>query len=244
MTPNANDRKAALAFEALADTLADAVGEEFDVVDFMQQITRCCAEVLEVAAAGVLLTDARGALRVVAASTEESRLLEVLQMQTEEGPCPESFRTGSVIVVPDLRLEGQTWPAFAREATNLGFTSVHAVPMRLHRYAVGTLNLFGRYAGALDDASIRMAQALADVATIGLLQARAHRRPETVSDLVQMALSHRVVIEMAQGMVAERSNLSLDEAFAQMRHAARAQQRRLSDLAMGVVEGTETVQLD
>src|SRR5437773_3737111 len=165
-----NDRQLADAFVELADTLVD----EFDVVDFLHQVTVRCAQVLGVTAAGVLLTDQRGALRVVAASTEQTRLLELLQSQTDQGPCPECFHTGRPIAVADLSTStaARRWPRFAAEAGKVGVASVHALPMRLRTDIIGALNLFGTQPGALDEDTLRLAQALADVATIGLLQAR------------------------------------------------------------------------
>jgi transcriptional regulator with GAF, ATPase, and Fis domain len=227
-------RNAAEVFVELADTLID----DFDVVDFLSQVTVRCADVLGVSAAGVLLTDQRGALRVVAASSEESRLLELLQIQIDEGPCPECFHTGRTIVVADLSAEIGRWPRFAAEAVRRGFVAVHALPMRLRAEVIGALNLFSTRPGLLDDETIRFAQALADVATIGLLQERAIRRRETLAEQLQTALNSRIVIEQAKGVIAERRQLDMDRSFALLRDAARRSSRRLSDLAEAVVDGS------
>jgi transcriptional regulator with GAF, ATPase, and Fis domain len=227
-------RDAAEAFVELADTLID----DFDVVDFLTQVTIRCAEVLGVSAAGVLLTDQRGALRVVAASTEKSRLLELLQIQIDEGPCPECFRTGRAIAVADLTTETVRWPRFAVEAMRTGFASVHALPMRLRTEAIGALNLFRTRPGLLDDETVRLGQALADVATIGLLQQRAIRRRETLAEQLQTALNSRIVIEQAKGVIAERRHLDMDRSFSLLRNAARRSNGRLSDLAQAVVDGS------
>jgi GAF domain-containing protein len=231
------ERQLAEAFVELADTLVD----DFDVVDFLHRVSARCAQVLGVSAAGVLLTDQRGALRVVAASTEQTRLLELLQLQTDEGPCPECFHTGRPIAVADLSAVADRWPRFAAEARLTGFTSVHAVPMRLRTDVIGTLNLFGAEPGALDEDTIRLAQALADVATIGLLQARAIRHRETLAEQLQTALNSRVVIEQAKGVIAERRHIGLDQSFALLRTTARTSNRRLSELARDVVDGLETL---
>jgi transcriptional regulator with GAF, ATPase, and Fis domain len=230
-----SERQLAEAFVALADTLVD----DFDVVDFLHQVTVRCAQVLGVSAAGVLLTDQRGALRVVAASTEQTRLLELLQLQTDEGPCPECFHTGRTIAVADLSAAASLWPSFAAAARQVGFASVHALPMRLRADVIGTLNLFGARPGALDADTVRMAQALADVATIGLLQARAIRNRESLAEQLQTALNSRVVIEQAKGVIAERRHLGMDESFTLLRSTARSSNRRLSDLARAVVDGSE-----
>jgi transcriptional regulator with GAF, ATPase, and Fis domain len=231
------ERNAAEVFVELADTLID----DFDVVDFLHQVTIRCADVLGVSAAGVLLTDQRGALRVVAASTEQSRLLELLQSQTDEGPCPECFRTGKPIVVGDLTTATGRWPRFAHEAIRSGFASVHALPMRLRSEVIGAFNLFDTRTGTLDPDTIRVGQALADVATIGLLQERAIRRRETLAEQLQSALNSRIVIEQAKGVIAERRGLDMDHSFEVLRLAARGGNRRLSDLARAVIDGSVEV---
>jgi len=232
-----SDRDAAQAFVDLADTLI----EDFDVVDFLHQVTMRCSQVLDVAAAGVLLTDQRGALRVVAASTKQTRLLELLQLQTNQGPCPECFYTGRPVAVPDLSVAGERWPQFSREARQFGFGSVHALPMRLRSEVIGALNLFSTEVGSLDVGTLRLGQALADVATIGLLQARAAVHRNILAERLQSALNSRVVIEQAKGVVAERRGLDMDQAFTLLRSHARKTNRGLSDLALAIVRGTETL---
>jgi transcriptional regulator with GAF, ATPase, and Fis domain len=231
-----NDRQLAEAFVELADTLVD----DFDVVDFLHQVTVRCARVLGVSAAGVLLTDQRGTLQVVAASTEQTRLLELLQLQTDQGPCPECFHTGQPIAVADLTTATSRWPRFAAQAREIGFASVHALPMRLRTDVIGALNLFGTEPGALDTDTIRLGQALADVATIGLLQARAIEQRDTLAEQLQTALNSRVIIEQAKGVIAERRQLDMDQSFTLLRSTARTSNRRLSDLARAVVDGSET----
>jgi transcriptional regulator with GAF, ATPase, and Fis domain len=234
-----SERQLAEAFVALADTLVD----DFDVVDFLHELTVRCAQVLGVSAAGVLLADQRGALRVVAASTEQTRLLELLQLQTDQGPCPECFHTGRPIAVADLSTATSVsrWPRFVAEAREAGFASVHAVPMRLRTDIIGALNLFGTRPGALDEATLRLGQALADVATIGLLQARAIRQRDTLAEQLQTALNSRVVIEQAKGVIAERRHVDVDRSFTLLRSTARTRNRRLSELARAVVDGSETL---
>ena len=232
-----SERQLAEAFVALADTLVD----DFDVVDFLHQVTVRCAQVLGVSAAGVLLADQRGTLQVVAASTEQTRLLELLQLQTDQGPCPECFHTGRPIAVADLATATSRWPRFAAQARQIGFASVHALPMRLRTDVIGALNLFGTQPGALDPDTIRLGQALADVATIGLLQARAIRQRDILAEQLQTALNSRVIIEQAKGVIAERRHLDMDQSFTLLRSTARTSNRRLSDLARAVVDRSETL---
>jgi transcriptional regulator with GAF, ATPase, and Fis domain len=230
-----SERQVAEVFVELADTLVD----DFDLIDFLHRLTVRCVELLDVSAAGLLLTDQRGALQVVAASTERARLLELLQLQTDEGPCPECFHSGRPVTVIDLAAAAGRWPVFVVAAEKIGFASVHALPMRLRTDVIGALNLFDMRIGALSADTIRLGQALADVATIGLLQARAISRRDTVAEQLPVALNSRVIIEQAKGVLAERRKLGMDQSFSLLRMTARSTNRRLSELARDVVEGTE-----
>lgn len=232
-----SERQLAEVFVELADTLVD----DFDLIDFLHRLTVRCVDLLGVSAAGLLLTDQRGALQVVAASTEQTRLLELLQLQTDEGPCPECFHTGRPVTVTDLTGSTVRWPRFVAAASQIGFASVHALPMRLRSEIIGALNLFDTRPGALSPDTVRLGQALADVATIGLLQARAISHRETLAEQLQIALNSRVIIEQAKGVIAERRRLDMDQSFMLLRTAARNTNRRLSDLSRAVVDGSETL---
>lgn len=223
-------------FVEMADTLVD----EFDMIEFLHVLTARCVQLLGVSAAGLLLTDQQDALQVVAASSERTRLLELFQLQTDQGPCVDCFRTGQPVSVADLPSAGR-WPAFAAAATEVGFAAVHAVPMRLRTEVIGALNLFDTTPGPLDEGKLRIGQALADVATIGLLQQRAIHRRDTLTEQLQTALESRVLIEQAKGVLAERLHLDMDEAFTLLRGYARNHNRRLSDLAQAVVNGTDQI---
>lgn len=232
-----SERQLAEVFVELADTLVD----DFDLIDFLYRLTVRCVELLGVSAAGLLLTDQRGALQVVAASTEQTRLLELLQLQTDEGPCPECFHTGRPVAVTDLTEAAGRWPRFVVAAGQIGFASVHALPMRLRTEVIGALNLFDARLGALSNDTVQLGQALADVATIGLLQARAISHRDTLAEQLQTALNSRVIIEQAKGVIAERRNLDMDESFTVLRTIARSTNRRLSELSRAVVDGSETL---
>lgn len=224
-------------FVEMADTLVD----DFDVIDFLHVLTERCVQLLGVSAAGLLLTDGQDTLQVVAASSERTRLLELFQLQTDQGPCVDCFRTGQPVSVADLPSAGR-WPRFAAAAADVGFTAVHALPMRLRTEVIGALNFFDTDPGAIDAGKLRVGQALADVATIGLLQHRAISQRDALTEQLQTALNSRVLIEQAKGMVAERLHLDLAEAFALLRNSARSHNRRLSDLAHAIVDGSEQIQ--
>ena len=223
-------------FVEMADTLVD----DFDVIDFLHVLTERCVQLLGVSAAGLLLTDEQDTLQVVAASSERTRLLELFQLQTDQGPCVDCFRTGRPVSVADLPSAGR-WPRFAAAAADVGFAAVHALPMRLRTEIIGALNFFDIDPGALDAGKLRVGQALADVATIGLLQHRAISQRDTLTEQLQTALNSRVLIEQAKGMVAERLHLDMAEAFVLLRGTARSHNRRLSDLATAIVKGSEQI---
>jgi hypothetical protein len=178
---------------------------------------------------------------VVASSSERARLIELFQLQHAEGPCLECFHTGLPVAEPDLAAAGRRWPAFAPSAVGSGFAAVQALPMRLRDEVIGAMNLFMASPRRLDQTGLRVGQALADVATIGLLQERNFRHQEVLAEQLQGALNSRVAIEQAKGMLAERLHLDMEQAFALLRGQARAQNRRLAELARAVAEGAEDV---
>jgi GAF domain-containing protein len=220
------------AFVSLADTLVT----DYDVIDLLHRLCSDSVTLLPVDAAGLMLSDQRGTLRVVSSSTEQAHLVELFQLQANEGPCLDCFRTSRQVVSADLGHEAH-WPRFVEHARQAGYRSVHALPLRLRSETIGVLNLFGRAPGALSPQALRVGQALADVATIGILQERAVRRQEVLAEQLQAALNSRVIIEQAKGMLAERGQIDLPQAFALLRSHARAHQQRLSDLARDVVNG-------
>ena len=225
--------------DLLSDTfvdLADTMVAEFDVIDFLDMLADRSARLLNVSAVGVLLADPRGQLRVAAASSEAAGLVELFQIQNDQGPCLDCFRTGQPVTAAGLAELGQQWPRFATAATQAGFGAVHALPMRLRDQVIGALNLFSTGTGALSQADLRIGQALADVATIGLLQERNVRRAETLAEQLQGALNSRVVIEQAKGRLAERLGLGMDQAFALLREHARNTNQRLTDVARQVID--------
>ncbi len=221
------------AFVGLADTLVD----DYDIIDLLDQLVSYSVELLAADAAGIMLADSRRNLRVVAWSHEDVELMELLQLQSDQGPCVECFRTGAPVSVPDLADEAGRWPAFVAAVADRGaYRSVHALPLRLRREAIGTMNLFHRQPGALPDADLAVGQALSDVATIGILQERAIRRSDVLTEQLQAALNSRVIIEQAKGVLAQHGGLSMDEAFGRLRRYARTHNGLLSEVARQVVE--------
>lgn len=234
-------RKIAAERQALAATtfveIVDALVDDFDVIDVLTVLAGRSVQLLGAAAAGIMLADSSGELRVMAASSEQIGLLELFQVQNAEGPCFDCYTSGTV--VSNARLdEPSPWPEFARHCVAAGHPSVRAVPLRLRRTVLGCLNLFMSKPAPLDSGDIALAQALADVASIAIVQDQAARNGAIREGNLQHALNSRVVIEQAKGMLAEHGNLTMDEAFDRLRAHARHGNHRLGDLAQAIVAGT------
>jgi hypothetical protein len=230
------DREQAVsrAFVALADTLVD----DYDVIDMLDQLVAHSVALLAADAAGILLGDAHRRLRVVAASSDDAALMEVLQLQSEQGPCLDCYRRGTRVSVPDLAAAARQWPAFVTATAGVGaFRSVHALPLRLRGEAIGALNLFHRVSGPLPEADLLLGQALADVATIGILQERAIHRSEVLNEQLQAALTSRVVVEQAKGVLAQHHGLGMDAAFDRLRRYCRGRNLRLAEVARHLAAG-------
>ena len=229
--------------ELLSETfveLTDTMVVGFDMIDFLHVLTNRSVQLLDVSAAGLMLADPRGELRVIAASSEAARLLELFQIQNDQGPCLECFRSGEPVHAADLATAARRWPQFAGAVEQAGFTAMQALPMRLRDQSIGALNLFRAGPGPFAAADIRIGQALADVATISLLHERSMRHTDALNEQLQAALNSRVVIEQAKGKLAERLGLEMDQAFNLLRDSARTRNLRLSDLAQAFIDGSET----
>lgn len=216
-------------------TLSTSLAEGFDVVDLLTGLTMDCARLLDVASAGLLLADGRGTLHLLAASSQETRDVELFQLQRAEGPCLDCYHSGVLVSVSDLTKETARWPQFVPAALAGGFASVHAVPMRLRDTVLGALNLFGTGVGALDADDLGLAQALAHVASVALVQDRAAADKDLIVTQLNTALTSRVVIEQAKGVVAQTGRLDMEHAFAALRRYARDHNQRLTDVAAAVV---------
>ena len=217
--------------------LADNLVDDFDVVDLLTMLSDRCVEVLDVAAAGLMLIGTDGTPHVLASSSEAMRVLELFELQANEGPCFDCLQSGVASIGEALEDSLDRWPRFAPEAIAAGFRSASAVPMRLRGEVIGALNLFRDVAGPVsaDDAAI--AQAFADVATIAILQHRTAAEARTLNENLTNALNSRIVIEQAKGVLAERLQVEMTVAFETLRHHARNHNLRLADLSRQLVEG-------
>jgi len=225
-----------VAFVEMADSLVD----DFDLVDFLQGLTVRAGEVSGATAVGLVLSDHLGRVRFMASNNESGRLMELLQLQSSEGPCLDCITAGRPVVNADLANAGDQWPTFAPQAIEAGFQSVHAFPMRLRTEVIGALNLFGTADTTFSDDEVGVVQALADIATIAILQERGLAQAEALTEQLQTALTSRVLIEQAKGALAQADGISPSEAFDLLRATARSDRRKLVDVARSVLDEMET----
>lgn len=200
---------------------ADTLIADYDMVDLMHTLVRECTEILGATAGGLMLTDSDGRLQLIASTSESADLVEVMQLSAGAGPCIECFTTGTAVSVADIDASGVRWPAFRQAALEQGFLSAHATPMRLRGEVVGTVNLFSAKIGEMRRRDAAVAQALADVATIGILQERLNSHSQILAEQLQRALDSRIVIEQAKGVLAQATSLSMDDSFNAIRAYAR-----------------------
>jgi len=221
----------AQSFVALADTLVD----DFDVVELLDRLVSDCVNLLEVSAAGILLLNHDQHLEVVASSDETSRFMEVFQLESQSGPCVEAVQTGEAVIITDMTDHTGRWPAFARLVTEVGYTAVYALPLRLRSETIGALNIFLRSSVPLSEFEQRLAQALADVATIAILQQRTVSRASVLAEQLQLALNTRIAVEQAKGVLAEFGGVDMGTAFEAIRDFARSHRLKLSNVAQKLV---------
>jgi len=219
-------------------TLADTLSPDFDIAEYLNGLTMRCIDLFDVSVAGVLLLGPDKDQAAVAASAHRAELLEMFEAESGNGPCCDCFRTGTAVQCADLQVQPQRWPAFSTAAHGYGFSAVQALPMRRCDQTVGVLSLFSREPGGATREQVNLAQAFADVATIGILQHRMIEAGDRTNEQLQTALTSRVLIEQAKGVLAERGSLSMRDAFDRLRRYARSHNRRLTDLAAAVADGT------
>lgn len=216
--------------------LADTLITGFDVIDLADRLMTTCQDLLGAEAAGITLESPQGELYVLASTSEEMRLLELIEI-AHSGPCLSAFQTGEIVRADDLKIDGEQWPEFATKALEEGYRSAYAFPMRLRDHIIGALNLFSRAPAALSERDQQVAQVLASMATIGLINHRAIRRQELLAEQLQSALDSRIAIEQAKGVIAEYAGVDMIAAFNLLRTAARSWRRPLGEVAAAIARG-------
>lgn len=232
MSQTSRDQRVANAFVKIADTLTD----DFDVIDLLHTLVDECVDLLDVDAGGLLIADDSGHLQLVASTSERAQLVEIIQLGAGVGPCVDAFKTGMAVVVDDIDVDGHQWPEFRKSALTQGFHAVFATPMRLRGNVIGAMNLFSTQVGAPTDLDALIAQALADVATIGILHERNIRDTTILNEQLQRALESRVLIEQAKGVLAATGSIDMDQAFTTLREYARSNRMTLRDVAQQVAD--------
>ncbi len=223
--------------EALVE-MADTLVDDYDVVDLLTGLADRCVSLLDVSAAGVMLASPEASLGLVASSSEAMRLLELFELQTQEGPCLDAFRTGQSVEHENLQAGSGRWPSFSAAALQAGFASALALPLRLREATLGALNLLRVTRTPMDEADVIVARAFADLATLSIIQHRTAAESQRLNEQLSAALTSRVVIEQAKGVIAERADVDLAEAFSRLRSYARNHNRRLTDVARAAIDGT------
>ncbi len=218
----------------MADTLVD----DYDVIDLLTGLADRCVTLLGASAAGVMLASPDGDLRLVASSSEAMRVLEVFELQAQEGPCLDAYNTGARVEHERLQAGSGRWPRFSVLALEAGFQSVFALPLRLRDVTVGALNLFHVEPTPMNESDVIVAQAFADLASISVLQHRAVTEAQRLNEQLAVALTSRVVIEQAKGVISERAGVDLGDAFARLRAYARNHNLLLTEVAQAAVDGT------
>jgi GAF domain-containing protein len=229
-------REAALAHTLV--TIADTLVSEFDVADLFDRLTSACVDLLGAATAGLMLADHHGNLQLMASSSDAMRELELYEMRHNEGPCLDCYARREPFAI-DLRDDdaARRWPQFTPRALRMSFTGVQALPMRLRGDTIGALNIFHTERGVFDEDDTKLAQALADIATIAILQRRALSSSELLAEQLQRALNDRIVIEQVKGLIAERGRLDIDAAFTLLRDFCRASRLPLTATARELISG-------
>jgi GAF domain-containing protein len=240
MTDRSREERINIAFVAVADTLI----ADYDVIDLLHTLVEQCTALLDTQAGGLVLADANGDLQVVASTSEGADFVEVMQLAAGSGPCIECFHTGVAVAIGDIAKDASQWPEFQKAALEQGFLSVYATPLRLRGQILGSMNLFSTSTGELNAKDASVAQALADVATIGILQERTIRESGIVAEQLQYALSSRVLVEQAKGVLSASGAMGVDQAFTALREYARSNNLTLRAVAEGVTNRTLNILTD
>ncbi|MFO7690302.1 MAG: GAF and ANTAR domain-containing protein [Cryobacterium sp.] len=230
MTPPSHASLVSATFVKLTEALAG----DYDALAVLHTLVEQSVQLLDATAAGLLLADAHGQLHLVASSSRQSELLELLQLHAGVGPCLEAYRTGRVVTVRDLRTD-ERYREFGAAALAQGFVSVHAVPMRAGAATIGGLNLFRSEPGLLTEDDAAIARALADVATMSIVKERTARQNAITNERLQRALTSRILIEQAKGVIAQGNTITMDEAFNRLRAHARSHNITVQSSAESVV---------
>jgi len=206
----------------------------YDLEAALSELTESVTAVLGLAGSGVTMAE-DGRLRFVTAVNQVSGDLERSQQEQQAGPCRDTYQTGEVVRVADVRAESTRWPEFSAIATRLSVAGVAGIPMHLDDTIIGALNLYSREPRQWSDVDIAVAGVLADVATSYVVNVSKLRQQEQLSEQLQEALESRIVIEQAKGITAYKNAVTIDQAYQLMRRHARNNNASLRQVAEAIV---------
>lgn len=238
MNDSSRETRINTAFVAVADTLTT----DFDVLDLLHTLVEQCTSILDTDAGGLMLVDSNGQLQLMTSTSEGADFVEVMQLNADSGPCIDCFTTGTAVSVPDIESAGDRWPEFQKAALQGGFNSAHATPLKLRGQVIGTMNLFAKRTGALSDRDVAVAQALSDVATIGILQERVVREGTILAEQLHRALDSRILVEQAKGVISHSLSVTMEKAFEILRTHARNNNLTIRSVADGISNRSITVE--
>ena len=218
--------------------LADNLVAGFDAIEVLSTLADRCVSLLGVSAAGVMLVSPAGELALAASSSEAMRVVELFELQASEGPCLDAYRSGDRVAHENLVAGAGRWPRFSTVALEAGFHSAFALPLRLRDTTIGALNLLSVEQTPMEEGDVLVARAFADLAAISITQHRASRETQTLNEQLSGALTSRILIEQAKGVLSERSGIEMSDAFARMRRYARSRNLRLTEVAQAAIDNT------
>ena len=216
--------------------MADTLVNDYDVVDLLTGLADRCVSLLGVSAAGVMLASPRGTLGLVASSSEAMRLLELFELQSQEGPCLDAHQQGKVVTEPDLADPAtRRWPSFTPPAVQAGVRAVFGFPLRVGRAHLGALNLYRDLPGSLTGDQYADALVVADVAARWVLEAQAGASPGTVAEELEAGSEFHFAVHNAAGIVSVQESISVTDALLRLRAFAFSSVRPLADVAQDVI---------
>jgi transcriptional regulator with GAF, ATPase, and Fis domain len=224
--------------QAFVDATA-AMVEDRDVADTLAKLLHDCATSTAANAIGLLVTDERGDLDVLSATSHQATELEIYQLQHDAGPCIDAVRSGtSVAVATDGDIKAR-WGVVGEAIVEAGFHAVQSVPLRWHGRIIGALNAFHRDPGTVDEDTQVLLQAFADVATVVIVQT-AELSSSELTERVRLALAGRTVIEQAKGVLAQTNNIDMAAAYELLARRAAENGSSLSQAAARIIQDAQT----
>lgn len=218
-------------------------GDKPAMAGWLQRMCRAAVRDLPAMGVGISLLSEGSDPVAVAASSEESAVIEELQFAMAEGPCIDAVASRIPVLVPDLSATASaTWPGYAPAAHDHGVRAVFAFPLQIGSVQLGALDVYRDDTGSLSEDTLVRALTFAEVALQELLDAG--ERPGDAVDAIEDATGNHFEIYQAQGMVMVQLGVSAREALARLRAHAYTHDQRLRDVARDVIERRLSLESD